>query len=122
MLAMKRMQEADKKVLLDMLGIVNEEAFVFEATERGERIGYAVFEHMTDRVVLTHAEYGTDGALLDGLVRAGMAYLEDSGNTALYFGEMLDQRVLKQYGFITDDKNYVDSVGEFLKTCKKCRM
>lgn len=122
MLTMKRMEDPDKRELLDKLGRSGSEAFIYEAKERGERIGFAVFENEEGRVTLTCAEYGGDEQLLDGLVRAGMAWLCDCGISSLYFGEKLDRGVLKKLGFVSDDKNDVDSVCEFLKTCKKCRM
>ncbi len=122
MLTMKRMPDAEKQELLDKLGLGGAEAFVYEAREGGGRIGYAVFENVDGRVTVTRAEYGADESLLDGLVRAGMAWLDDNGFERLYFSEALDQTLLQKLYFVTDDVKYVDSVGEFLKTCKKCRM
>lgn len=122
MLTMKRMPDAEKQELLDKLRLGGAEAFVYEAREGGGRIGYAVFENIDGRVTVTRAEYGADESLLDGLVRAGMAWLDDNGFERLYFSEELDQTLLQKLYFVTDDVKYVDSVGEFLKTCKKCRM
>ena len=122
MLVMKRMEDASKAELLEQLHISNPETFIYEATEHGRRTGYAVFENISGKVTLTNAEYGGDLDLLDGLVRSGMAWMDDNGIAALSFGASLDRETLKKLAFVTDDKNDVDSVGEFLKTCKKCRM
>ena len=122
MLTLKRMADGSKAELLSRLHISNPETFVYEAVEHGTQTGFAVFENRDGQVMLTHAVYGDDSELLDGLVRAGMAWLDDNGIRKLSFGEALDREILKKLHFITDDKNDVDSIGDFLKTCKKCRM
>lgn len=122
MLTMKRMQGEERDALLRELGLIRPEAFIYGGYERGERIGYAVFERLEGRVTVTAAEYGTDLDLLDGLVRAGMAWMDDNGLECLYFSDKLDREPLKKLYFISDESNYVNSVGDFLKTCKKCRM
>ena len=44
------------------------------------------------------------------------------GFSELYFSDQLDANLLKKLYFISDESNYVNSIGDFLKTCKKCRM
>ena len=122
MLIMKRMQGEEKETLLGELGITRPEVFVYGGYEHGKRTGYAVFEQLEGRVTLTHAAYGTDLDLLDGLVRAGMAFMDDSGLKALYFSDKLPREPLEKLYFVSSESNYVNSVGDFLKTCKKCRM
>lgn len=122
MLTMKRMPEADKQALLRSLGLNDEETFIYEAKEGEQRIGYAVFQNKDQKPTVVYAEYGGDESLLDGLIRSGMAWMDDNHLTCLYFSDELDQAPLKRLGFLTDDKKYVDSIENFLKTCKKCRM
>jgi len=122
MLTMKRMPEDEKRALLVSLGLEDTDTFVYEAKEGGAQIGYAVFQNKDGRPTAIRVDYGTDEGLFDGLLRAGMAWLEDNGFTALYFSEQMDQALLKKWYFITDDIKYVDSIGDFLKSCKKCRM
>ncbi|MBQ4152882.1 MAG: hypothetical protein IJD11_00880 [Oscillospiraceae bacterium] len=122
MLTMKRMPEDEKRALLVSLGLEDTDTFVYEAKEGGAQIGYAVFQNKDGRPTAIRVDYGTDEGLFDGLLRAGMAWLEDNGFTSLYFSEQMDQALLKKWYFITDDIKYVDSIGDFLKSCKKCRM
>ena len=114
MLEMKRLQDGKQKsALLTELGVDTSEVFVYAAYEGGNQIGYAVFENLEGKVTVTYAEY-QDEDLLDGLIRSGMAWMDDCGFSELYFSDQLY--------FISDESNYVNSIGDFLKTCKKCRM
>lgn len=122
MLIMKRMQGEERQALLKELNVHRPEVFVYGGYQGGSRIGYAVFEQIDGRVEVTHLSYGADIDLLDGLVRSGMAWMDDNGLERLYFSEKLEKEPLKQLYFITDSSNYVNSVGDFLKTCKKCRL
>ncbi len=122
MLTMKRMQGEEKEALLKELGITQPAVFVYGGYERGVRIGYTVFEQLETGVALTHALYGADLDLLDGLVRAGMAWMDDNGLQGLYFSDKLDHKDLEKLFFVSADCNSVNSVSDFLKTCKKCKM
>ncbi len=122
MLTMKRLQGKEKEALLKELGITRPEVFIYGGYERGTRTGYAVFERIEGKVTLTHAVYGADLDLLDGLVRTGMAWMDDNGLQTLYFSDKLGREPLEKLYFISAESNYVNSVGDFLKTCKKCRM
>lgn len=122
MLEMKRMQDGEQKTaFLARLGVNGTEAFVYVAYDGEEQIGYAVFENIAGKITVTYAEYA-DEDLLDGLIRSGMAWMDDCGFSELHFSERLDTELLKKLYFITDESNYVNSVGDFLKSCKKCRM
>lgn len=122
MLEMKRLPDGtEKSELLTKLGVKTPEAFVYVAYEQNRQIGYAVFENAAGKVTVTYAEYQEE-ELLDGLIRSGMAWMDDCGLSVLYFSDKLDTDLLKKWHFISDESNYVNSVGDFLKTCKKCRM
>lgn len=122
MLEMTRLQDGKQKsALLTELGVDTSEVFVYAAYEGGNQIGYAVFENLEGKVTVTYAEY-QDEDLLDGLIRSGMAWMDDCGFSELYFSDQLDANLLKKLYFISDESNYVNSIGDFLKTCKKCRM
>lgn len=121
MLTMKRLPEEEKTALLKVLGI-EREAFIYASFERGQRTGYAVFEYNDGKVTVSAVSYDGDENLFDGLIRSGMAYMMDSGLERLYFADKLDRVLLHKLGFIDEKSNYVNSVGDFLKTCKKCRM
>ena len=122
MLEMKRLQDGEQKsALLAELGVHTPEVFVYVAYEGNNQIGYAVFENLEGKVTVTYAEY-QDEDLFDGLIRSGMAWMDDCGFSELYFSDQLDTNLLKKLYFISDESNYVNSIGDFLKTCKKCRM
>lgn len=124
MLTMKRMldESKEKQTLLKELGITTPEVMIYGAYENGVRTGYAIFEWIEGRVVVTHLSFGGDIDLLDGLIRSGMAWFDDNGITSLTFSDKLPKEPLKELWFVSDDTNSVDSIGDFLRTCKKCKM
>ncbi len=121
MLTMKRMSEGDKQTLLTSLGIVGSENFVYEAKEGEKPLGYAVFQNIDGRPTLVSVSYGEDEGLFDGLIRAGMAWLDDNGFDTLFFAEGVDRQLLQKYWFITDQQEFVKPISDFLRTCHGCK-
>ena len=93
----------------------------FVARSRGEVLGFCLYEEEPAGIRILAVDAGGDGPLFDGLLRAGFWSASQRGIEPAEFAPSVDRTLLRQYRFLTDGTENVESMSEFLEQCKNCK-
>lgn len=103
-------------------GGLKEGKLYYVALAGKELIGYICYRKKADELFIEEVESGRDADLFDGLMRAVFDAAVNSGMDRAEFSPQVDRGVLETLRVPLDSQNCVNSLSDFLRNCRKCKM
>lgn len=95
------------------------EGLIVTASEKGEVIATLRAEYDFPRLVIK--ELDAEGVLVDGLCRAALNYAVCHGVSVCDFSLTEDKmKAVERFGFVKNDNNRIDDIGQFFSTHRNC--
>lgn len=110
---------------ISQLNLDFKSAFVVEATDEGNSLGYGIYHFAVDEdytpiVEIDYVFDNSDILLLDGIIRSVLFLAMMRNVDKAKFGLAQTDEIAK-LGFVQNNYNYLDSIAKFMSKCKSCK-
>ena len=106
--------------LFEELNIADEIVSVAEAMDNGNVIGFGIYHYINKSVVIDYIDSKSDLELCDGITRTILFLaLNNNINSAIF--KMDNKSDLIKLRFISENKNSIMDIANFMDTCKNCK-